>query len=69
MKTKVERKGSPDVQHVGRKTRERLISGCSVKFVRTGITVECENISDSTYNTLKNEKIVHWYCVLATKVL
>ena len=38
-KTRVERKGGSGVQHVERRTRERLISDCSVRFVRTGITV------------------------------
>ena len=28
---------------------------------------ECENISDNTYNTLKNEKTVHWYCTVCNK--
>ena len=36
-KRKVERKGGPGVQDVERRARE--ISGCSVRFVRTGITV------------------------------
>ena len=38
-KTKVEMKGGPGVKHVERRTRERLISDCSVRFTRTGITV------------------------------
>ena len=55
------------MQHVGRRTREGLISGCSVRFVRTGITVSVRILSDSTNNTLKNEKTEHWHCAACNK--
>ena len=68
-KTQVESKGGPGVQQVERRARERLISGCSVRFCENWYDCECENISNSTYNTLKNEKAVHWYCAACNKGL
>ena len=69
LKTKVERKAGPGVQHVGRRTRERLISGCSVRFVRTGITVSVR-IYRIVRTTYYRTKILYIGIVrLARKVL
>ena len=66
MKTRDERKGSRCATF-GRNDKEEVDQWLQCEICEDWYHCECENISDSTYNTLKNEKTVHWYSVACNK--